>query len=215
MVKDRREMKKTEKKKSKPMINTKLKELIADIDNEIETVEHINLDNTFDVKEDQKRIEIGRYVCIELGNKQLAIPLTAVLEAGKHLSVRPLTLLPDWITGIANIRGEIFSVVSLNLFFDIQSALPHTPQIPVDNEPYLIVHNNDMKIAIIVDRILATRSLYSLMTNKFKKTQKKDMLSKYLFGQAFYEEENVQKEIFLFDLDKFLSSSSLHDFSTA
>ncbi|MCK5313372.1 MAG: chemotaxis protein CheW [Desulfobacteraceae bacterium] len=208
-------MKETGNKKSKPEGDSKLKELIACIDNEIKTVEHLNLDNTFDVEEGQKRIEIGRHVCIQLGNKQLAIPLTAVLEAGKHLSVQPLPMLPDWITGIANIRGEIISVVNLNLFFDTKNASPRLPQIPVDTEPYLIVHNDDMEIAVIVDKILATRPLYSLMTNKFKKTQKKDMLSKYLFGQAFYEKENVQKKILLFDLDKFLSSSSLHDFSTA
>ncbi|MCD4742449.1 MAG: chemotaxis protein CheW [Desulfobacteraceae bacterium] len=220
-------MKKTKKKtlsskcdsKLSACVEPELKELIADIENEIKTAQHLDPNNTVDFEEGQNRVDIGRHICIELGVKQLAIPLAAVLEAGEHLRVQPLPLLPDWITGISNIRGEIISVVNLNLFFDTKSApprTPHMPRLPVDTKPYLIVHNDDMKIAITVDRILATRPLYSLTTKESKEeVQKKDMLSKYFSGQAFYEEENVQKEIFLFALDKFLSSSNLHDFSTA
>ncbi|MCK5097716.1 MAG: hypothetical protein KAR45_06405, partial [Desulfobacteraceae bacterium] len=95
-------------------------------------------------------------------------------------------------------------------------ALPRMPHMQVGTEPYLIVHNADIKTAIIVNKILATRPLYSLITQKPKtEIQKKDMLSKHFSGHAFYEKENIQKEISLFDLDKFLSSSNLHDFSIA
>lgn len=229
MVRDKLKMKTTKKGKQKrkktksksdsqlsARAKPELKELIADIENEIKIAEHINLDDTFGFEEGQKKLDIGRHICIELGGKQLAIPLAAVLEAGEYLPVQPLPLLPDWITGIANIRGEIISVVNLNLFFDTKSTTPHMPHMPVDTKPYLIVHNNDIKIAVLVDKILATRPLYSLIIKESKKeVQKKDMLSKYFSGQAFYEKENIQKEVFLFDLNKFLSSNELHDFSTA
>ena len=213
-------MKKTERKKSKPKSDSKLdtgvelelKELIVGIESEIKTAQDLKRDNTFDLEEDQDRIDIGRHICFELGDKQLAIPLATVLEAGEHLPVQPLPLLPDWITGITNIRGEIISVVNLNLFFDTKN---NTANMPVDTKPYLIVHNHKMKIAITVNKILATRPLYSLITKKLNKTQNNDMLSKHFSGRAFYEKENVQKAIFLFDLNKFLSSSDLHDFSIA
>lgn len=217
-------MKKTKRKQPKPKNGTKLSaivepelnELIAGIENEIKTAQHHNLDDILNFEKSENRVDIGRHICIELGGKQIAIPLSSVLEAGEHIPVQPLPLLPDWVTGIANIRGEIVSVVNLNLFFDIKTAPPYMPHMPVDTKPYLIVHNDDMKIAIVIDRILATRPLYSLITEDSKKeAQKKDMLSKLLSGQVFYEEKNIQKEIFLFNLDKFLYSSNLHDFSIA
>lgn len=190
-----------------------LEKLIASIENEIKTAQYHNLDETFESEKSQKRIDIGRHICIELGDKQFAIPLIAVKEAGEHLLVQPLPLLPEWITGITNIRGEIISAIDLNLFFKTKSFATPTTHVPTDTKPYLIVHNDDMKIAIIVDRIIATRPLYSLINKALNKPQKKDMLSKYFSGQAFYERENVQEEIFLFDLNKFLSSRGLHDFS--
>ena len=217
-------MKKIKKKKSKPKgesklsagVEPKLEELINGIENEIMTAQSLKLDDTIDFAETEDRVDIGRHICIALGDTQLAIPLVAVLEAGDHLPVQPLPLLPDWITGITNIRGEIISVVNLNLFFDIKSSKQGTQHIPSDtNKPYLVVHNEGMKLAITVDKILATRPLYALANKKFENTRKKDMLSKHFSGQAFYERENVQKGIFLFDLDKFLSSGNLHDFSIA
>jgi chemotaxis signal transduction protein len=216
-------MKKAKSKKSKlksdSILSTgkqpELKNLISNIENEIETAQLKTLDSDSDIDEGQDWIDIGRHICIELADKQFAIPLTAVMEAGEHLLVQPLPLLPDWISGITNIRGEIISVVDLNLFFKTKSKAKPTTLAPVETKPYLIVHNDDMKIAMIVDRIIATRPLYSLITKKLKKSQKTDMLSNHFSGEAFYERENVQEEIFLFDLDKFLSSRGLHDFSIA
>ncbi|MCP3898598.1 MAG: chemotaxis protein CheW, partial [Desulfobacteraceae bacterium] len=173
-------------------------------------------EDSFDLEEGENRKDIGRHICIELAGKEFAIPLSSVLEAGENLSVQSLPLLPDWITGITNIRGEIISVVNLSLFFDIKDSEQITKHKLIDiNKSYLIIHNDTIKIAILVDKILATRPLYSLVNKKFKNAQKKDMLSKHFSGQAFYERDNVQKGIFLFDLDKFLYSGKLHDFSSA
>ncbi len=189
----------------------KLEQLIANIDDEIRSSQQLQQEDAFDLEGDQERVDIGRHICIELGAKHLAIPLDAVLEAGEHIPVQPLPLLPDWITGIANIRGEIVSVVNLNLFFNTKSTQPHLQN---DDKPYLIVHNDNLKIAVTVDRILATRPLYILIAKKSKKNQKKDMLSQHLSGQAFYEERIDHKELFIFDLDKFLSSNALFEFTT-
>ncbi len=216
-------MKKTKGKGSKPKQSVKLapgeklelNELIAGIDNDLKTVHDTNLDDNFDFEDGEDKTDIGRHICIELANKEFAIPLSSVLEAGENIAVQPLPLLPDWLTGITNIRGEIISVVDLNLFFGIKDSTQITKHMPVDVKSYLIIHNDEMKLAILIDKILATRPLYSSVKQKFTNTKKKDMLSKHFSGQAFYERDNVQKGIFLFDLDKFLSSGNLHDFSIA
>jgi chemotaxis signal transduction protein len=213
-------MKKTKRKKSKSKDNSelsaslepKLSELIAGIETELKTIEKLNPAETKNSEKAQNRVYIGRHLCIKLGGENLAIPLSSVLEAGEYLPVQPLPLLPDWITGIANIRGEIISVVNLNLFFNTKNI---TQYIPGDAKPYLVIHNENIKIAVLIDKIFATRPLYSLITKKLKKVSKQSMLSKHFSGQAFYEGENIQKELFLFDLNKFLSSRKLHDFSTA
>jgi len=219
-------MKKAKKKKASKKSNadlldsnseSNLAQLIADIDTDLKNAHHHTQDTAqFDEAKTQDRVELGRHICVELGGRQLAIPLTSVLETGRDLPVQPLPLLPEWIIGIANIRGEIVSMVNLNLFFDLKNSSSDQEQMQSESKPYIIVHNKNLKIAVTVDKILITRSLFSIKTENLKQIEKKDMLSKHFSGHAFYEEKNTnaQKEVFLFDLDKLLSSNHLHDFST-
>ena len=194
--------------------NVELAALMADIDNEIKGVQQHVVDNTPELQAAQDKIDIGRHICIELGGHQIAIPLEAIAEAGEHIQTQSLPLLPDWVIGITNIRGEIISVIDLNLFFSIKKNTQNRPyNTQIKNLPYLIVQNDDIKLAVTVDKITATRPLYTISDQIFKNTRKKDVLFKYFSGKAFYEKDNIQKDIFLFDLNKFFSSDSLYDFS--
>ncbi len=204
------------RKKNTPREETvpALEDLILSIEHEIQTVQNKGLkDTAFDLEDSRDKVDIGRHICVQLGERQLAIPLDAVMEAGEYLPVRSLPLLPDWITGIANIRGEIISVVDLGLFFNIEKG--NKSDISIKKKPYLIIYNNIMKVAILVNKIVATRPLFSMTDDDPKKIQKNDDLSQYFSGKAFFDRENIREELFRFDLDKFLSSGRLHDFSTA
>lgn len=157
-----------------------------------------------------EREELGSHICLELAGKQLAISLAAVLEAGNLHTVQSLPLLPDWLTGITNLRGEIVSVVHLGLFLQETDASQGN-----DMPSYLVVHNEEIKIAITVDKILGTRSLFRpLKEDAFTGTD--GQKPNYFFnGWACYQDNDEEKIIALFDLKSFLSSDRLQNLATA
>jgi chemotaxis signal transduction protein len=185
-----------------------LQELVKLINNEL-TAGLGGQENHFLIEESEEREDIGRHICIEQSGKQLAIPLSSVSEAGVLQVIQPLPLLPKWIRGITNIRGEIISVVNLGLFLD------HQNKSSVNALSYLTVHNESLKIVITVDRVIGTRSLYYSQAEQIG--QDEDILAAAEFhaGKAVYIEQDGEKEIDLFDLNGLLSSKRLRDFATA
>jgi purine-binding chemotaxis protein CheW len=216
-------MKNNKGKRSKPSpgsghienVKPELKELLNGIESEIKTAQQDKVSTSSPSQKNKNRIDIGRHICIGFGNMEFAISISSVSEAGESLSVQSLPLLPEWISGITNIRGEILSVVDLNLFFGAENITSQPSYPKSKTKPYLIVHNADTKLAITTDKILATRPLFRLIDNGIHKTKKKDMISDYIADRAFYERDGIRSDIFLFDLEKFLTSGNLHDFSIA
>ena len=160
------------------------------------------------VEKNEEQEDIGHHICIELAGKQLAIPLSAVLEAGELQIVQSLPLLPDWLTGITNIRGEIVSVVNLGFFLGRnKQSFTRTPS-------YIVVYNDEIKIAITVDRIIGTRSIYRPKNAKSDRGTNDILRGDYFAERAVYEGNDGEKEIALFDLNGFLSSDRLRNFAT-
>jgi chemotaxis signal transduction protein len=184
-----------------------LPDLVAHINGEITAALRFEQDDTSGDTGDE-RVNIGRHICIELAGKRLAIPLTSILEAGKLQVVQPLPLLPDWLSGITNIRGEIISVVHLGLFLD------DTNQSPGDLQSFIVVYDNDITVAITVDRILGTRSLYRYQSEP-REIPERIRPVDFFGGSAMYLDNEVEEEVGIFDLKGFLSSDRLHDFTTA
>jgi len=185
-----------------------LPELVRLINGEIIVGLH-GQEDRFLVESSEEPEDIGRHICIEQSGKQLAVPLSLVAEAGVLQGIQPLPLLPEWIRGIANIRGEIFSVVNLGLFLDRQNMSS------ADALSYLIVHNESLKIIITVDRIVGTRSLFYLKTEQSDQEEEASAAVEFLAGKAVYKGQDGEKEIDLFDLNGFLSSKRLRDFTAA
>ncbi|MCK5783780.1 MAG: chemotaxis protein CheW [Desulfobacterales bacterium] len=177
------------------LINDELAAGLRDQDDEPQTAQ-----------ENEERRELGRYICIELFGRQLAIPLSSVLEAGELQQVQSLPLLPSWLTGITNIRGEIVSVVNFALFLD------HKNQSSSKAQSFLVVHDDTLKIAITVDRVVGTRFLFS-SPGTHQNVDTRSELDFYA-GRAFYEEQGREIEIDLFDLNAFLSSQKLCDLTS-
>ncbi len=173
-----------------------LQQLLGLVNDELTAALRVQYDETLPRKEADEREELGRHICIELADRQLAIPLSAVIESGELNLVRSLPLLQEWLAGITNIRGEIFSVVNLAFFLGFNDASPEAGGF------FLIVRDDSLKVAITVDRVVGTRSLYRCPSAEQN-------------GKACYEEQGSEKEIALFDLNAFLSSQKLRNVATA
>lgn len=86
--------------------------------------------------------------------------LVALGDAGEVVPVPPITPVPltkPWMLGLANVRGRLFSVADLSVFF---GGTP-TPRQPAARL-LLIGRNDGSNAAILVERVLGLRSLTEL-----------------------------------------------------
>jgi twitching motility protein PilI len=88
--------------------------------------------------------------------------LVRLEEAGEVIPVPPVARVPltqPWFRGLANIRGNLFSVVDLAAF---QGKDP-TPQTP-DARLLLVAESYNMNAALLVNRMLGLRNLQQFET---------------------------------------------------
>lgn len=72
-----------------------------------------SLDVSFSNDEQFERSKGEKYVVFCLGEKFFGVSSNKVSEVAQRLSITPLPNVPDWLVGIANLRGRIISVVIL------------------------------------------------------------------------------------------------------
>jgi purine-binding chemotaxis protein CheW len=92
------------------------------------------------------------YIRFTLGALILAVPMAASLEIGRFQGATPLPNLPPWVLGVANIRGEIVSVVDLKAFLGL-SPVPADPAGPGGGRMLILVRNQEMTAGLTVDRV--------------------------------------------------------------
>jgi twitching motility protein PilI len=88
--------------------------------------------------------------------------LVRLEEAGEVIPVPPVAPVPltrPWFKGLANIRGNLFSVIDLSAF---QGREP-TPQTP-DSRLLLVAERYNMSAALLVNRMLGLRNLQQFET---------------------------------------------------
>ncbi len=92
-------------------------------------------------------------------NENYAIPIDYVTEVCEATTkdLLKIPLIPDYILGILNIRGEIIPIISLNKILNL----------PVAEEEikYAIVIENDFKLGIAVDEV---RDIYQISSTSLK-----------------------------------------------
>ncbi len=93
-----------------------------------------------------------KYVLIRIGKELLAIPIDGLSEIGTMPAVTQLPNLPVWIKGIANKRGEIISIIHLDLL--LNTVTPDNTHM----QKLAVLHNGKMKVGICIDQVIATVS---------------------------------------------------------
>ncbi len=135
-----------------------LDELIATIDRETEQVADDRVPEAVKIKPPPALNKPGtrQYIKFFLNNIVLCLPLANALEIGRQPAITPLPNLPHWVFGVSNIRGEIVSMVDLKGFFEM-------PERPIQSgRRFIIVHYQNIKVGLLVDRIAGILSLDQL-----------------------------------------------------
>ncbi|MFP4307244.1 MAG: chemotaxis protein CheW [Thermodesulfobacteriota bacterium] len=91
-----------------------------------------------------------------LGEIRAAVPLVRAAEIGRHPRITPLPNLPGWLLGVGNVRGDIVSMVDLAAFLGMDR--PRSGR----RRRFIVVRDRDMRVGLVVDRILGIRTLEAL-----------------------------------------------------
>ena len=110
--------------------------------------------------------------------------------------------LPDWILGVCNIRGELISVVELKSFFGLPLYKSKRGQ------RYIVIHNEDIKVGIIVDRIKGILSLDQIDSDVQESPYREGDISSYISGVVVAEDKLLN----VLDTDKLLSCPRITSF---
>ncbi len=88
-----------------------------------------------------------------LGKEHYAIAHKFIREVLPIRDITPLPGTPDFILGIVNVRGEIFSVMDVKRIFGVEGA--DSP----GEQKLILLHNPNMALCILVDGIVGARNL--------------------------------------------------------
>ncbi len=133
-----------------------------------------------------------KFIVFVLDNELFAISSKQVAEVTQPLAVTVLPNAPEWLSGIANLRGEIISVADLRKILGKNSNLPPKAKFVIVRSP-----NSDALTAFSVDKL----SEFVTLTNDEIQTVKNDK-SPHIFGKAAYKSNSLQ----LMDLAKLFTT---------
>jgi len=182
-----------------------LEDLIARIDQETGQA-MVDVPNDTDTPSLSKDSEYGfdQFITFALQNTLLALPLSSALEIGHRPMITPLFNLPDWVLGVSNVRGEVVSIVDLKAYFELPSSGSKR------GGRLIIVHNRDMKVGMLVDRIMGILSLDQIDTDIQESPHREGKISSFISGVVVSGKNLLN----ILDVDKLLSSPRMTKFRT-
>jgi purine-binding chemotaxis protein CheW len=129
-----------------------LSSIIENIDSQLSSAKESRDQSTYSPFLDGVQEQLRRYLQVAAGGLSLAIPIDDMYEVSHLPAITTLPNLPEWILGIVSLREEIISVIDLNsLFFEMGSDIRKSSRL-------LVLKKGQMKVGIVIDRILATIS---------------------------------------------------------
>lgn len=186
-----------------------LDELIAAIDQEIGQALDLEAEaapaTTAEARvEDAEQAE--QYVIFSLAGTEYAVPIANVIEIGQPLSITPVPNVPDWIPGVANLRGEIISMVDLRAFLGME----RTGYRQASRMLVAQASQEDMTTGLVVDRVNGIRYLSADRISD-PTAPIEDQVTPYLDG--VYEHE--ERLLVVLNLDRLLLSPEMQQFEPA
>ena len=153
-----------------------------------------NLTNSFSDDEKSAQKSGEKFVVFVLGDEFFAVSAKQVAEVVQPLPLTTLPNVPEWLLGMANLRGNIISVVNLLKLWDKKT-------LPVSSKTKFIVlrsQDSDSSVAFTVDKLSEIVNL----PNDDIQFIKDD---KSLYGKAIHK-SNI---LHLIDTEKLISSLKL------
>lgn len=151
-------------------------------------------DSTFEKVDSQPDGE--KYITFLLGQTQFALPSNAASEVVRSLPYTSLPNLPNWFVGIANLRGDIVSIIDLLMLWNQDSNESLKSKLIV-----LRSGDSGSQIAFKVDKLceIVTLPSESIQRSNINKNP-------HIKGKLFHN----SIEITLLNVEKILSSLNIN-----
>jgi chemotaxis signal transduction protein len=148
-------------------------------------------------------VALTPHVLFRLGRRACAVPLAAVSEIGRPPRVTRLPHVPAWMLGIANLRGDIVSVLDLEGFFTGRLSVPTAQQRVLVLRPTA----DEVRSAVLVDSVDGIQPIDETRLADVPEGLGPDVAP---FARGLYEHEG---ELFvLVDPDRVLHSPPMRQF---
>lgn len=153
------------------------------------------LDLTASFLADESKPAAGgeKYVTFTQGAEFYAISSVMVTEVVASLIVAPLPKAPEWLHGIANLRGEIIAVLNLPLLFGIYDAAS------APKSKFVVLRSPAFEFgaAFAADRL---NEIVTLADEQIQRLENEN--SPFIFGRAAFQSNTLN----LIDAKKLLAS---------
>jgi purine-binding chemotaxis protein CheW len=133
-------------------VNTALEEM-SEVEPEL--VERIWARRAAQLAKPPEREEKGEQInlaLIQLGREVYGIEVKYILEIQPAMRITRVPRVPDWVTGVVNLRGRILSVLDLRRFFGLAPAEEKDQATPFRD--LVIVETPTMEVALLTESVL-------------------------------------------------------------
>lgn len=117
------------------------------------------------VKIESQREEMIHLIVFKLGSEEYGIKIDQVKEVTVTPSVTRMPRTPDFIKGVANIRGDIIAIMNLEERFGIRPA-PVTNDLAPSITYTLVIEAKEYSIGVIVREVPQSLNLSMTMIDK-------------------------------------------------
>ena len=145
---------------------------------------------------------VTRYVLFTIAETCYAVSEALVTELDRVPKVTLVPQVPVWVRGVANLRGDVISVIDLRAFLGLDAS-------PIFRERMLVVRllDQDFTTAIVVDTV---ERIVAIADQDIRPTEAAidGSLSAFLIGVAIAGDRLVA----VLDLDRLLRSRDIRQF---
>lgn len=136
--------------------------------------------------------------------EEYAIPINLVKEVVPFPKTAPVSQMPPYLIGMANVRGNIYGVLDLGLFFNIQS------ENSLEKKYLLVLEHDVYQMAVAIPDVPDTLMVAEKMIEELSASRMKSAIGqKYLKGII----KKDRRMIILFDILGMISSDKFTETS--
>lgn len=182
-----------------------LDDLIASIDDRIDAL--YGAGDSLDLSDRQTRIPGAeeQHIIFDLAGTEYTVPIGNVLEIGRPLPITLVPNVPHWLLGVANLRGDIVSMVDLRRFLGL-------PPAAYERDGRMIITQStdeEVTVGLLVDRVNGIRFLAAEQITA-PTAAIEDQVAPYLRGVC----EDNGRLLVVLNLDKLLLSPEMQQFES-